>query len=213
MRITATVAGLSLAAVIAVAGAPSAKADAHQPANQTSNEPKIVEVQPGDYLVKIAQDNNTTYPRLYDANTDITDPDLIYPGEKIRIPDADEQLAHRTLPANAPVQAAQQAATAPQPAQQTAYNSYTPNYTPAPVTRYASGTQWDRIAACESGGNWSINTGNGYYGGLQFTQQTWVGAGGLAYAPRADLATPQQQIAIASKLALSNWPVCGARAY
>jgi hypothetical protein len=78
---------------------------------------------------------------------------------------------------------------------------------PAPQYR-ASGINWDGIAGCESGGNWSINTGNGYYGGLQFTQQTWIGAGGGAYAPRADLATREQQIAVASGLALSNWPVC-----
>lgn len=59
---------------------------------------------------------------------------------------------------------------------------------------------WDCIAAKESGGDWSINTGNGYYGGLQFAQSTWKGAGGLAYAARADLATREQQIAVASTL-------------
>lgn len=70
---------------------------------------------------------------------------------------------------------------------------------------------WDRVASCESGGNWSINTGNGFYGGLQFTIGTWLSAGGGRYASRADLATREQQIAIASTLSLSNWPVCGAR--
>ena len=76
---------------------------------------------------------------------------------------------------------------------------------------YSGGdTMWDSIAACESGGNWSINTGNGYYGGLQFSQGTWESAGGLAYAPRADLASRDQQIAVASGLSLSNWPHCGA---
>jgi uncharacterized protein YabE (DUF348 family) len=59
---------------------------------------------------------------------------------------------------------------------------------------------WDRIAKCESGGNWSINTGNGYYGGLQFDTQTWLGAGGGSFAPRADLASRTQQIAIANKV-------------
>lgn len=59
---------------------------------------------------------------------------------------------------------------------------------------------WDRIAACESSGNWSINTGNGYYGGLQFDNQTWLGAGGGRYASRADLASKAQQIAIANKV-------------
>ena len=49
---------------------------------------------------------------------------------------------------------------------------------------------WSGVAQCESGGNWSINTGNGYYGGLQFSQSTWAGYGGTAYAPRADLASP-----------------------
>jgi murein DD-endopeptidase MepM/ murein hydrolase activator NlpD len=75
---------------------------------------------------------------------------------------------------------------------------------------------WDRVASCESTNNWHINTGNGFYGGLQFTQQTWAGFGGLKYAPRADLATKEQQIAIAEKvLAVQGpgaWPVCGPKA-
>jgi hypothetical protein len=86
----------------------------------------------------------------------------------------------------------------------------TPPSTPAgQPTPTSSG--WDAVAQCESGGNWATNTGNGYYGGLQFTQATWRAAGGLKYAPRADLATRQQQIAIASTLARTNWPVCGRR--
>jgi len=74
----------------------------------------------------------------------------------------------------------------------------------APVSSSGGSTvnaaMWDRIAQCESGGNWAINTGNGYYGGLQFDSQTWLGAGGGAYAPRADLASRTQQIAIANKI-------------
>jgi uncharacterized protein YabE (DUF348 family) len=77
----------------------------------------------------------------------------------------------------------------------------------------SSGRNWDAVAACESGGNWHINTGNGFYGGLQFDSGTWLSNGGGAYAPRADLATREQQIAIANKLAdargSSPWPVCG----
>ena len=73
----------------------------------------------------------------------------------------------------------------------------------------ASISTWDRVAQCESSGNWSINTGNGYYGGLQFSQATWAAAGGLKYASRADLASASEQIAVASTLSLSNWPVCG----
>ena len=59
---------------------------------------------------------------------------------------------------------------------------------------------WDRIAQCESGGNWHINTGNGYYGGLQFNESTWLSNGGAQYAQRADLATKAEQIAIADKV-------------
>jgi len=59
---------------------------------------------------------------------------------------------------------------------------------------------WDKIAQCESGGNWSINSGNGYYGGLQFDIQTWIGSGGGAYAPNASLATKAQQIDIANRV-------------
>jgi len=82
----------------------------------------------------------------------------------------------------------------------------------APTTSTNTGySSWDRVASCESGGNWHINTGNGYYGGLQFTISTWLGAGGGRYASRADLATREQQIEIASTLSLSNWPVCGAQ--
>ena len=72
---------------------------------------------------------------------------------------------------------------------------------------------WTAVAECESGGNWSINTGNGYYGGLQFSQSTWEAFGGGAYAARADLATQSQQIAVAEKVLAGQgkgaWPTCG----
>lgn len=80
----------------------------------------------------------------------------------------------------------------------------------------ASTTTWDRVADCESSNNWKINTGNGYYGGLQFTQSTWAAYGGLQYAPRADLATKSQQILVAEKVLRGQgpgaWPVCSVRA-
>ncbi|MFH0172762.1 transglycosylase family protein [Streptomyces cacaoi] len=75
---------------------------------------------------------------------------------------------------------------------------------------------WNKVAACESTDDWSINTGNGYYGGLQFTQSTWEAYGGTRYAPRADLATKDQQIAVAEKVLDGQgpgaWPVCSVRA-
>jgi LysM repeat protein len=70
----------------------------------------------------------------------------------------------------------------------------------------ASVSTWDAVAQCESGGDWSINTGNGYYGGLQFSQSSWEAAGGLQYASRADLATKDQQIAAAEKLLALQGP-------
>ncbi|MEC4020874.1 transglycosylase family protein [Streptomyces sp. H27-D2] len=75
---------------------------------------------------------------------------------------------------------------------------------------------WDRIAKCESGGNWHINNGNGYYGGLQFSAGTWRAHGGGAYAPTADRAGRAQQIAVATQVQRSQgwgaWPTCAARA-
>ncbi|MFD0276894.1 transglycosylase family protein [Kitasatospora sp. NPDC127111] len=80
----------------------------------------------------------------------------------------------------------------------------------------ASVSTWDAVAQCESGGNWAINTGNGFYGGLQFTSSTWAAFGGTAYAPQANLATKAQQIAIGEKVLASQgpgaWPVCSVKA-
>ncbi|MFF0409466.1 transglycosylase family protein [Kitasatospora sp. NPDC004745] len=80
----------------------------------------------------------------------------------------------------------------------------------------ASVATWDKVAQCESSGNWSINTGNGFYGGLQFTSSTWAAFGGTAYAPQANLATKDQQIAVAEKVLASQgpgaWPVCSVQA-
>lgn len=79
----------------------------------------------------------------------------------------------------------------------------------------ATDAQWDRLAACESSGNWSANTGNGYKGGLQFSDSTWRAHGGNAYAPSADKASREEQIAIAKKVQREQgsraWPSCGGR--
>ncbi len=83
----------------------------------------------------------------------------------------------------------------------------------ATTTSASAATGWDEVAACESGGNWSINTGNGYYGGLQFSQQTWEGFGGTEYAASADQASKSQQIAVAERVLAEQgagaWPNCG----
>jgi resuscitation-promoting factor RpfA len=77
----------------------------------------------------------------------------------------------------------------------------------------ATDGEWDQVAHCESGGNWAINTGNGYQGGLQFSPGTWSAHGGGTYAPAANLASKDEQIAIAERVLASQgrgaWPVCG----
>ncbi|MEU6376144.1 transglycosylase family protein [Streptomyces sp. NPDC046909] len=90
-----------------------------------------------------------------------------------------------------------------------------PPPTPVPYDCARDGWPWSCIALCESSGRWDVNTGNGFYGGLQFWQPTWEEFGGLKYAPRADLAPRAQQIAVAQEvLAVQGWeawPVCSAR--
>lgn len=93
----------------------------------------------------------------------------------------------------------------------------TPTSTGETTPPTSSGGAWDRIAACESGGNWASNTGNGYYGGLQFDHGTWAAYGGTAYANNANGASKAQQISIAEKVKADRggygaWPVCGKKA-
>lgn len=84
------------------------------------------------------------------------------------------------------------------------------------VPDVGNGAIWDAISRCEAGGNWAINTGNGYYGGVQFDQSTWERNGGLRFASRADLATREEQIAVAevtrARQGWGAWPVCSGRA-
>ncbi|MEH6820884.1 transglycosylase family protein [Dietzia psychralcaliphila] len=85
----------------------------------------------------------------------------------------------------------------------------------APAANAAPDSDWDRLAQCEAGGNWGINTGNGYHGGLQFSPSTWAAYGGTQYAPTANQATREQQIAIAEKTLAGQgwgaWPACSAK--
>ena len=87
---------------------------------------------------------------------------------------------------------------------------------PRPVAPPVSAGPWDALAQCESGGNWAINTGNGYYGGLQFSSGTWLAYGGGQYASTANQASREQQIAIASKVrdargGYGDWPACASK--
>jgi LysM repeat protein len=204
MRLIALGAGIAASVVLALAAAPtSVHAETNTP---EAPAPVVHEVQPGEYLAKIASSYGANYLRIYYANTEIADPNVIHPGEKLRIPAADEQLTERPLsgaaaPA-APVTSQKPVSTAPKTAPKRAA---TPD---APV----SGGVWDRLAACESGGNWSINTGNGYYGGLQFSLSSWQGVGGSGYPNQA---SREEQIARAEQLLARQgwgaWPACSAK--
>jgi hypothetical protein len=163
-------------------------------------ENKIVKVEPGDSLIKIASAHETTHARIFYANPSIENPDLIHPGQEVRIPRPDEQLAERPMPV--PAEPAMPAAQ-PSPAKVAPKRTYSP---------VSGGSVWDRLAQCESGGNWSINTGNGYYGGLQFTLSTWRSVGGSGYPHQA---SREEQIARAEILQARSgwgqWPACTAK--
>lgn len=84
----------------------------------------------------------------------------------------------------------------------------------APAAQAAPDSDWDRLAQCESGGNWAINTGNGFHGGLQFSPSTWNGYGGQEFAPYAYQASREQQIIVAERVLAGQgwgaWPACSA---
>lgn len=205
MRLSAFVAGLLLATALIV-HSPAAHAQSQNNQQQTpkKEEPKLVEIQEGDSLTKIAEANQTTWNKLFDANETIKDPDVIYPGDKLRIPKSDEKLTSRQLPTLAPVIAA--------PSSQGRTSAQPRAHVATPAVSVSDGSVWDQIARCESGGNWSINTGNGYYGGLQFTLGSWKGVGGSGYPNQA---SREEQIARAqilqSRQGWGAWPACTAR--
>lgn len=182
-------------------------------AQATENNNTKYTVVAGDTLDGIAKAHKTTYVRLFNANTSLIDPNIIDVGQVLRIPGANEKLAERALPAPA----VQQSVSVATPV--TTYSSYQQSYyqptaTKKPAATHASGSGvWDKIAQCESGGNWSINTGNGYTGGLQFANDTWAGYGGYstaAQAPREVQIQRAEQIRNA-RGGYSAWPACSAQ--
>lgn len=168
------------------------------------------EVVSGDTLSAIAEehglDATVGWRLLFDANPDVADPDVILPGQQLRIPAPDEVLERRALPA-APAPSAPSAAT-PAPQQTTPAPDPAPAPAPAATTSTPAGV-WDRLAQCESGGNWQANTGNGYYGGLQFLPATWRAVGGTGLPHEA---SREEQIQRAQALQASagwgQWPAC-----
>ena len=157
-------------------------------------------VRPGDTLAVIAQkfgyDGENAWRRIFNANPKLADPDLIVPGQRLAVPDRGERVEPRPLPQTAPVPGDTATATGV---------AATPSATP-------SGGVWSALAACESGGNWAANTGNGYYGGLQFSLSSWQAVGGTGYPHEASAAT---QIAMGQRLQVSQgwgaWPSCASQ--
>ena len=199
MRKIAVMAGLLFAATFYAVDGPSVYA---QTSNNQTTEVKNIVINKGDTLSKIAQAHATTYVRLFDANLHVKDPDVIFPGDSLRIPRADEVLQNRLVPADTP-------AVTPQVKPQTKPAQAVKPKSAAVANTAVGGGVWDRLAQCESGGNWSINTGNGYYGGLQFTLSSWRAVGGSGYPHQA---SKSEQIARAEKLRAIQgwgaWPAC-----
>jgi len=180
----------------------------HAPASYT--------VRPGDSLSAIAAHAYGTtadWPAVWWANRhQVANPNMIAAGQRLHLPASGRVPSWMARAAMAATTAgsapAAASASAPQ-AEPAAPVQATPA---APAS--SGGANWSAIAACESGGNWSANTGNGFYGGLQFTQQTWLAYGGGQYAASANLASPAEQIAVAQRVlaaqGIGAWPVCGA---
>jgi LysM repeat protein len=175
-------------------------------AAQTDAKRKQVKVKQGDSLSKIAKRAKlSSWRPIWDLNKKIKHPNLIYPGQKLVLPAKGEKVKHRPLPALAVtrVVSEERAASASGSGRSTVTRS---------ASAPASGGVWDRLAQCESGGNWGINTGNGYSGGLQFAPGTWSANGGTGSAHNASRA---EQIRVAERVRASQgwgaWPACSSK--
>ena len=173
-------------------------------------------IRPGDTLSQIAArayGSAADWPAIWWANRrQVPDPDLITAGQRLALPSSHQVppwLARAALAATADARRAPAARAGAMAARAA------PARASSPAPASSGGVNWAAIAACESGGNWATSTGNGFYGGLQFTEQTWLGYGGARYASSANLATPAQQIVVAQRVLVGQgigaWPVCGAR--
>ena len=191
-----------------------------KPAAATKNVTKVeaklspaptVHIENGDTLQAVAKAHGLTYQRLYDANTSLTNPDLIYPGQDLSLPNANDVIAVREIPTGN----GGSAPTATSVLQFGAYQSVPSAVAasqPEAAPAAAEDSIWDSIAACEAGGNWAINTGNGYYGGLQFTLASWQAVGGTGMPNQAsrDEQILRGQI-LQSRGGWGNWPACTAK--
>jgi LysM repeat protein len=210
----AAFAALLIVAVFLTAGNATALAQAEQ---------GNIKIKSGDTLTKIARRHDTTYRRLFYANTKIKNPDLIYARDKIRVPRSDEKLKTRPLSTEtdnnkkktaAPVSKPNQNSPASTPKQQVRRAPAKPAQ-PRPdavAPKSISAGVWDRLAQCEASGNWSINTGNGYYGGLQFSLSSWRYVGGTGYPHQASKVEQIKRAEmLLAKQGWNAWPACSAK--
>ena len=187
------------------------------------NLPASYTVHQGDTLSAIAAStygNSADWPAVWWANrTEVRDPNVLLVGQRLQLPASGHVTASIAKAAQAAIPAPAAPAPAPDPVSaapvstvQSDPSAAAPVSAPAPAS--SGGVNWSAVAACESGGNWSTDTGNGFYGGLQFTQQTWLAYGGGQYAASANQASESQQIAVAQQVlagqGIGAWPVCGA---
>ena len=191
------------AAVLVAAFALPARAEAVTTASNDRHGRSRHVVKAGETLAEIAKAAKLpSWRPIYDLNTSIQHPDLIYPGQKLVIPAKGEKVKHRPLPGPGIYRLPEQ------------------DRSPVRTQRSGSsqgsaavgGSVWDRLAQCESGGNWATNTGNGYSGGLQFSAGTWRANGGSGSPHTASRA---EQIRVAQRVLASQgwgaWPSCSAR--
>jgi LysM repeat protein len=179
-------------------------------AAKTDHQRKTVVVKRGDSLSKLAKRAKlTSWRPLWDLNRKIAHPNLIYPGQKLLIPAKGEKIRPRPLPAPALTRVVSlERSVAPASSSSSRRSTVTRSASTSPV----GGSVWDRLAQCESGGNWGINTGNGYSGGLQFSPGTWAANGGTGSASNA---SRSEQIRVAERVRASQgwgaWPACSAK--
>jgi LysM repeat protein len=172
-------------------------------------------VKKGDTLSGIARRAGLkSWRPIFNANLSIANPDLIFPGQKLVVPGKGEKVKARPAAHGSHKRAAKHH----KARHHTVKHHRAKHHRVKHRTTHKASTGsipygvWDRIAQCESSGNWHINTGNGYYGGLQFTLSSWRAVGGTG---RPDQASRETQIRMAERLqrlqGWGAWPVCSAR--
>jgi transglycosylase-like protein/LysM domain-containing protein len=182
-------------------------------AAQREQQRKRYVVEQGDTLSAIAKRAKLpSWRPIWDLNKTIEHPNLIHPGQRLLLPARGEKVKHRPLPTMAVTRVvAEERPAAPASNSGSGSGSGSGNSS-ATASAPAGGGVWDSLAQCESGGNWGINTGNGYSGGLQFAPGTWRAHGGTGSAHNA---SREEQIRVAERVRASQgwgaWPACSAK--